>query len=108
MLVESQSVRRLTVLLLLPAFAIGCGGTDTKRAVARVEVAELATRCSDNAMAAEEGAKTPVRCRVGQLAHLTGTLWRATLAVPGGHLCVTFDAAKYVPGTKNGQSVSSC
>lgn len=101
-------MRLVALLLILPAVGLACGSSaDYKRSVARIEATEIATRCSSAVTASEEGKKVQVHCDVRQLTPLTGALWRVRIHVPGtGLTCasVTFDAAKYVPGSKYAQS----
>ncbi|SRR6266853_1102829 len=100
--------RRTVLLVVLPVVILGCG-SNSKRAVARIEADEITTRCGENVTASEEGKKVSVYCHLRGLTHLTGTLWRARITFPGGCvLCVTFDAAKYVPGSTHAQNAASC
>jgi hypothetical protein len=112
-LIHSLEMPRRTLSLLpLVSLLAACGGTNTKQAVAKVEAHEILQRCTAGVTAATHGATKPVPCHLRELSHLTGTLWKVRLSVPpynaSTSVCVTFDAAKYLPGSRQAQNYASC
>jgi hypothetical protein len=101
------------LMLGLVFLAAACGGgSDTHSDVARIEAADLVNQCSTwltehTVDPVKGGNMVAVSCQDRALSHLTGSLWRVRLALDhghAGHFCQTFDAARYSPGSRSGQS----
>jgi hypothetical protein len=102
-----HTILRVLVSITVVLAAVSCGKTDTKKSVAEVEARALVSNCGVRVPKDQQDPRT-ISCRVDELEHLSGTRWRAHVMGAGGEICVTFDASKYQPGTRRGQSVDFC
>jgi hypothetical protein len=114
------------VALMLPVAGCGGSGRDTAAATASTrtptttskpiaspsEASAIVEQCSTDMATMVSGLHMSPRCNLRGLTHLRGTIWRARLAVPPhtptAFLCVTFDTANYVAGSRQGQSSRAC
>jgi hypothetical protein len=116
------------VLVALVLVVAGCGGsgghttaatastptptTTPKPIAAPSEAGAIVQQCSTDMATMVSGLHVSPRCNLRSLTHLRGTIWRARLSVPPhtptAFLCVTFDTANYVSGSRQGQSSRAC
>ena len=116
------------VLVALVLVVAGCGGsgghttaatastptptTTSKPIAAPSEAAAILDQCSTETATMVTGLHVSPRCNLRGLTYLRGTIWRAKLSVPphtpSAFLCVTFDTANYVAGSRQGQSSRAC